>query len=363
MQEKRDNYFYTQDLSVGYQKNPLIEGINFVLNRGEILVLIGPNGSGKSTILKSITNYLKPVRGVAYLDKQIVQRMSNLEFAKKTAIVFTERLKTELLTCEDVVSAGRYPYTGSLGILSRQDRKKVQEAMELVKIWELRDRDFTKISDGQRQRVLLARAICQEPEMIVLDEPTSFLDIRYQLELLEILRKLAKEQHMAILLSLHELDMAQKVADYVLCVKGKEIFRFGKPEEVFQEDVIRTLYNLDEGCYNPLFGNLEMARVMGRPQVFVIAGGGTGITTYRRLQKEKIPFATGVLHENDVDYQVAKALAVEVISECSFEKISEEKFQKAKKVMLECDRVINCLEGYGAMNQRNKDLWDIVSKR
>jgi iron complex transport system ATP-binding protein len=284
--------------------------------------------------------------------------MTNKDLSYKVAVVLTEKLRTELMTCEDVVGTGRYPYTGRLGILAEQDRSKIREAMELVDIWGLRDRDFTQISDGQRQRVLLARAICQEPQIIVLDEPTSFLDIRYQLELLCILRNLAKTRDIAVIMSLHELDLAQKISDIVVCVKGEHIAHYGTPQEIFRREIILPLYDLSNGSYNPLFGSVEMGRPQGEPRIFVIAGGGTGIETYRALQKQGLPFITGILHENDIDYQLARDLAVEVLVEKSFERISDDIYQSAVKKLKACDWVINCLEYYGEMNRRNKELLD-----
>ena len=127
------------------------------------------------------------------------------------------------MTCEDIVATGRYPYTGTLGILGEEDWEKVHEAMELVHALDFKDRDFTAVSDGQRQRILLARAICQEPEVIVLDEPTSFLDIRHKLELLAILKDMVVRKKTAVLMSLHELDLAQKISDCVICVHGDKI--------------------------------------------------------------------------------------------------------------------------------------------
>ena len=211
-------FFHTDQLTVGYEGKPLIREINIQLNKGEILTLIGPNGAGKSTILKSITRQLATISGTVYLEQQQMARMSNKEVSKKLAVVLTERMRPELMTCEDIVATGRYPYTGTLGILSASDKEKVRAAMETVHAWDLKDRDFTAISDGQRQRILLARAICQEPEIIVLDEPTSFLDIRHKLELLTILKKMVLENQLTVIMSLHELDLAQKISDKVICV-------------------------------------------------------------------------------------------------------------------------------------------------
>lgn len=353
-----DYFFRTKQLTVGYNGKPLIKDIEIKLDRGRILTLIGPNGSGKSTILKSITKHLKSICGTVYIGDRSIDDMSNRDMSYRVAVVLTERLKTELMTCGDIVATGRYPYTGMLGILSEQDKRLVQSAMELVNAWELKDRDFTQVSDGQRQRVLLARAICQEPQIIVLDEPTSFLDIRYELELLNILRTMADERNITVIMSLHELDMAQKVSDFVMCVKGEYITHFGTPREIFKRELISELYELSNGSYNPLFGSFEMERTKGEPGVFVIAGGSTGAVEYRTLQKKRIPFVTGILHENDVDYQIASDLANEVFSEKSFERIGENVYQSALRRLESCDTVINCLKSYGEMNQKNKELYE-----
>lgn len=350
-------YFYTDQLTVGYDGKPLIRNIRMQLNKGQILTLIGPNGSGKTTILKSITKYLKSLYGAVYIDNCSIDDMTNKDMSYKVAVVLTEKLKTELMTCEDVVATGRYPYTGRLGILSEHDRQQTKAAMELVDIWGLRDRDFAQISDGQRQRVLLARAICQEPQIIVLDEPTSFLDIRYQLELLDILRNMVKMRNVAVIMSMHELDLAQKISDIVMCVKGEYIAHYGPPNEIFKRELIHALYDITSGSFNPLFGSVEMGKPQGEPKVFVIAGGGTGIAEYRVLQKKGMPFITGILHENDIDYQLATELAAEVISERSFMAIRDETLEAAIMRLQTCDTVINCLQSYGEMNAKNKILY------
>ena len=152
--QKERYFFYTDQLTVGYDGKPLIKEINIQLKKGEILTLIGPNGAGKSTILKSITRQLATISGTVYLDKQTMSKMSNKEVSQKLAVVLTERMRPELMTCEDIVATGRYPYTGTLGILSAEDKAKVRKAMETVHAWDLKDRDFTAISDGHRRHAL-----------------------------------------------------------------------------------------------------------------------------------------------------------------------------------------------------------------
>lgn len=345
-----DYYFQMKDLSVGYNGNSLIRDINIGINKGEIVTLIGPNGSGKSTILKSITRQLKVVGGNVFFDDTSFLKLPYKELASKMAVVLTDRIKTELMTCHDIVATGRYPYTGRLGILTQEDECLVEEAMQAVHAQELGNRDFNAISDGQKQRVLLARAICQDPDVIVLDEPTSFLDVKYKLELLSILERMARQKKITVIMSLHEIDLAQKISDKIICVKGETISHYGNPEEVFTEEIIRELYGINNGYFDPLFGSIELPAPEGEPEVFVISSGGTGIPVYRRLQKEHIPFAAGILYENDMDYRLARLLAAEVITEEPFEEIREETLQKAFEAMGKCKRVINAGVKIGTWN-------------
>ena len=250
-------YLETKDLAVGYHGKPLIEEIPLHVQRGRIVTLIGPNGSGKSTILKTIIGQLPKVSGTVYLDGKTMQERSRNEIAQRMAILMTARMEPELMTCRDVVGTGRYPYTGKLGILSPEDKAIVQQSLAQVGGLEFADRPFANISDGQRQRILLARALCQQPELIVLDEPTSFLDIRYKLELLTVLKRMVRENDLAVLLSLHELELAERISDTVVCVAGDRIDRIGPPEEIFTREYIAKLYQMEPGKYDPCFSSLE----------------------------------------------------------------------------------------------------------
>ena len=244
----------TQELAIGYSKTPLAENIALGAKPGQILTLIGPNGAGKSTLLKTLAGQLAPLGGTVLLDGQDLTAYTGPDRARKLALMLPHTRRTELTTCFEFSAAGRIPYTGRLGILSPADRQAVQHALEVAGAAHLADRDLNCISDGQRQRVLLARAICQQPQVLLLDEPTSFLDIKGKIELLTILQKLAHEDGLAVIVSLHELDMAQKVSDAVVCVFPDHVSGVLTADEAFAPENIRALYRLSEEQYTALFG-------------------------------------------------------------------------------------------------------------
>lgn len=379
--KKSAPYVKLDNLSVGYSGKAIIHDICIDIHKGEIVTLIGPNGAGKSTILKTITKQLAIIKGEVGFDGRNIHKIPNKELSQKMAVVLTERMKTDLLTCYDIVASGRYPYTGKLGILTPEDEKKVDDAIAAVNATELGPRDFNAISDGQRQRILLARAICQDPELIILDEPTSFLDIKYKLELLSILRNMAKMKGITVITSLHEIDLAEKIADKVICVKGDRIYKYGAPDVIFDENMIRELYDIDNGFFDPLYGSIELpaptgqgwkrhmyeeslgrkhrgadTRPKGAPYAFVISAGGGGIPVYRKLQRKNLTFAAGILYENDMDYRLARLLAQEVITEKPFTDISDEAMAKAEDLIKVCGKVIYVPFETGACNERIKDL-------
>lgn len=350
-------YFFEVDgMDAGYDHKPVIRKIRIGLEKGKILTLIGPNGAGKSTVLKTIAGQLAPIGGTMFLDGSDLAGMPGKERSRKMSLVLTTRLRTELMTCRDAVETGRYPYTGQFGILSEKDRRIAQEAMELVNVTEIAGQDFNRISDGQRQRVMLARAICQEPEILILDEPTSYLDVKYKLEFLSVLQKLRRKKGLTVIMSLHELEMAERISDQILCLNGTCADRIGTPEEIFESGYLSALFGISSGSFEEQGQTMELDAVKGAPEVFVIAGNGSGRSVFRMLQRQEIPFAAGIVAKNDLDHPCAAALASEIFETEPFEAISEEILERAKRCMERCQKVICCRTRFGSLESGNRAL-------
>lgn len=349
-------YLGTGQAVCGYNKKIVVDGVNIEIRSGELTVLLGKNGAGKSTLLRSLAGQLELISGKIFiLDKNITQ-YERAELARCMSVLLTDRVHPKLCTCRDIVAMGRYPYTGRLGILSEHDNYVVQNSMELVGIDRLADVDFMSVSDGQQKRVMLARAICQEPELIILDEPTAYLDLRYKLELLGVLRQLAEEKNVAVLMSMHELELAQKAADRVICIMEGRIDRVGEPGEILTSDYVAKLYDMEKGCYDAWLGSIWSAAPSCRPCVFVIGGAGSGIPFYRYLSRRGICFAAGVLHENDVEYRVADQLSRYIVSEKPFFAISDAAVAEAVKYIDICEKVYICTAEWGEGNIKNREL-------
>lgn len=233
----------TEALEAGYGKRVVVRHADILVRPGQIVTLVGPNGAGKSTLLKTITRELPPIAGSVVLLGRDAAALPERETAKMMSMVMTERIHPEYMTCREVVATGRYPYTGTLGILSQEDWRKTDEAIRAVHAEPVAEQDFSMVSDGQRQRVMLARAICQEPQILVLDEPTQFLDLHYKLDILRTIRRIAILRSIAVILSLHELELVSAVSDVaaflddggnIQTISAENMFDGGLPGKLFR---------------------------------------------------------------------------------------------------------------------------------
>lgn len=240
-----------KDLSAGYGSGDVVKNISFEVGEGEILTLVGPNGCGKSTVLKTLCGLIPKSGGSVELCGKNADKLGRSERAKLLSAMLTERVRPDLMTCREVIAAGRYPHTGMFGTLTPEDEQIVEGAIETVDAAEFADADFNSISDGQRQRVLLARAICRQPRILILDEPTSYLDIKHKIAFFEILQRLS-ESGLSVVMSLHELDFAEKISDKVLCLKNGEALKAYGGE--FSAENICRLFGIERKLYDKYFG-------------------------------------------------------------------------------------------------------------
>ena len=236
----------TVNLTAGYG-TPIVSDISFEVKKGQILALIGPNGAGKSTVLKTITRQLHKINGKIYIQEKDEDLLKGEELARKLSMVTTEHIHPELMSCREIVATGRYPYTGRLGILDDNDLKKVDEALNLVGGQDVAGQEFSKVSDGQRQRVMLARAICQEPEVMILDEPTSFLDIQFKVDILTVIKRLVIDKNIAVIMSIHDLEFVPAISDSVIAIDAGGVVAYGTPEDIITGEMIEKLYHMKSG--------------------------------------------------------------------------------------------------------------------
>ena len=240
-------------LSIGYGTKLVAERISFCLTPGKILILLGPNGCGKSTLLKTLSGELQPLSGRVSVAGQDLAAMSPKERAHHMSLVTTKRVVNARMTVTELVTLGRYPHMNFLLQEREEDRKAVEHAMELTGIMGMRDSFVDTLSDGQLQRVMIARSLCQETPLILLDEPASFLDLHFQIRLMELLSKAAKEEGKGLIIALHDTRQAALLADQMICFTKEGVRLLENPREELAEDLIREMYTLEASPYDSLW--------------------------------------------------------------------------------------------------------------
>ena len=251
------NSIVTRRLKVGYDGVIIVPGFDVELRKGKITSIIGANGCGKSTVLKAIGRILPAEGGTVIVNDVDIKTMKSRDVAKWLAILPQTPTAPGTLTCEELVAYGRYPYQKGMGRLTKEDRDVVSWALEATGMLEFRQREIACLSGGQRQRVRVAMALAQQTNIVLLDEPTTYLDLSHQLEVLEILKHLNREQGTTIVMVLHDLNLASRYSDYLLAMKDGQIARYGTPEEVMTRDVLAECFFID--------GDVVTDRRSGKP--------------------------------------------------------------------------------------------------
>ena len=236
----------TKDLLIGYKDNVILPPINVSLNSGDLIALIGPNGAGKSTLFKTLTANIKPIGGSIKLYNRELSSYTSKEKSTMIGLVLTERPDDMFLKVYDVVASGRSPYTDFFGRITDEDNNIIKESLEIVNIIHLKNRYFDALSDGEKQKVMIAKTIAQKTPIIFMDEPTAFIDYPSKIELFSIMRKLSKERNTTIIFSSHDLELLLRYTDDIWMIsKGKELLSL-KKEELLKSEKIREYFNLNE---------------------------------------------------------------------------------------------------------------------
>ena len=232
-------------VSAGYGAKLVLDGVEFEIPAGKIMTLVGANGSGKSTLLKVIGRLLKPRTGCVLLDGKAVHSCDTAELARKMAILPQLHHASGETTVRELVGFGRFPYRSGFGVLSARDREVIAEILRLTRLEPLQGRKLSTLSGGERQRAWIAMTLAQEPGVLLLDEPTTFLDIRCQFEVIELVRDLNRRCGITVLMVLHDLNLAARCSDFIVTLKGRRIRHIGTPREILQPEILREIFEIE----------------------------------------------------------------------------------------------------------------------
>lgn len=236
---------FTEELNIGYGENSIIKNISIQIPDQQMTTIIGPNGCGKSTLLKAMTRIISYQSGAVILDGKKIAEENTQDLARKLAILPQNPDSAKGLTVGELVSYGRFPYQNGFGRLTKRDYEVIEWALEVTGTIDYKYRNVDSLSGGQRQRVWIAMALAQETDIIFLDEPTTYLDMAHQLEVLELLKKLNIEQNRTIIMVLHDINQAARFSDFIIALKDGKIVKAGSSEEVVQPDVLRDVFHID----------------------------------------------------------------------------------------------------------------------
>jgi len=352
-----------EKLSFKYDNKNILKEISFTLDVGDFVGILGPNGCGKTTLLKNINSWLKPYQGSVCIDGSNVLNLSVKDLAKRVATVPQDTSLDVGFTVEQVVSMGRNPHLKSFERESSQDISIIEDSMKTMDVLHLRHKSINHLSGGERQRVLIARALAQQPTLLLLDEPTSHLDINYQWELLELLKNLCIKKSLTILIVLHDINLASMFCNKVILLKEHRIFKIGTLNEVVNEHNIKEVFNMNVRVDYPndrkqpviIFLNLATEDIDTRPfeKLHVICGGGEGEKLLYYLSQRGYKVSTGVLNKGDTDWKVARLLGFTIVEEVPFSPITEEKITENISCINQSDAVILANIPFGFGNLKN----------
>lgn len=360
-----------------YESIEVLDGLSFSVGSNEFMGVLGPNGSGKTTLLRTISRTLKPHTGVILLDGQDIYQMTSKAVAKQVAVVPQDSVIAFSFTALDVVLMGRSPHLSRFQMEDPKDLAIAEEAMKLVDVWHLADRPITEVSGGERQRIVIARALTQKPRVLLLDEPTLHLDVGSQIEIMDLTKNLCKQNKLITISVFHDFNLAARYSDRLILLHDKRIVSIGKPEDVLTRKNIAGVFGVEafvkkHPITNSLYviplsiSGLESTPAEAKKKKFrvhVICGGGSGSLLMANLVKQGLNVTAGVLNLLDTDHDAAQALSIPIASEAPFSPITEEAYTENLRFIQQARVVIvtDFLIGHG--NLRNLEAVKVALEK
>ncbi|MCK5856658.1 MAG: ABC transporter ATP-binding protein [Bacteroidales bacterium] len=302
----------TRDLSIGYHNDSgdkvLGASLNLKLMKGSFVALLGPNGSGKSTLIRSISGLLKELSGEVLIDGIPLNKISKSSLAKKISVVLTDPILTPGLSVFDVVSYGRFPYTNWLGKLQTKDISIIEESLVLVDMNGFNDRKISTLSDGERQRVMIAKALAQQSDIVILDEPTAHLDLINRVEIMKLLRQLAHEQKRAILISTHELDLAMQSSDMLWLMRDDQKISVGAPEDLVLNNAMQQVFAKSSVDFDHLSGMFRIKHDLKMQMYLRCDDAQVALWTKKAFEKIGISLESSTALLDVISYSIEEKL-------------------------------------------------------
>lgn len=351
-----------RNLSFSYGEARILRGISFDVTEGGFLGLMGPNGSGKTTLLRCIMRFLETEADMVSLDDRSLQSLSPAEVARTFAVVPQSSSTDFIFTAYDIVMMGRIPHFKSrLSNETKSDADVVKDAMRRTNTWRFSGRQFSELSGGERQRVLIARALAQQPRCLLLDEPTVYLDINGQFEVMDLIRRLNRESGITVIAVLHDVNLAARYCDTIALLSHGRLEAIGPPAEVLAPETIQSVYGIDVIVRKDPFSQavyvLPHTSVLGAPKhgrrVHVLCGGGSGGPVMKALVDNGYSVSAGALNVLDSDFQNAQDLHIAVAAESPFSPISDEVHRENLRLIGQSEAVVVTTFPVGPGNLRN----------
>lgn len=350
------------DLSFSYESSIILDNVTFEIKSGEFLGVMGPNGSGKTTLLRCISNVLSPRAGTVLIDSRDIHKLSRKDIAREIGVVPQTSKIDFAFTVSELVLMGRTPYINRFESYSVHDFKFVEKAMKLTNIQHLSERTFDELSGGEKQRVIIARALAQEPKILLLDEPTVHLDIGYQFEILNLVKNLCEQESIVVISVFHDLNLAGQYSDKLILLNEGKIVSMGLQDEVLTSENIQRIYHIETIVKNHPITNVPyvVPYLFGKDDknrkgstIHIICGGGSGNPAMKLLLDNGFKVTSGVLNILDSDFESARNLKIPTVCEIPFSQITNESHKANIELIKKADFVIITDFPVGPGNLRN----------